>query len=82
MNDLQTTLIDRAVAHGSWEDGSARWINACNALLDGTDLHPGHEAAVRMILSKLGRICTGDPYFHDHWLDIQGYAQRGMEVSK
>lgn len=38
-------------------------------------LSPVQKEAIEMILHKIGRIMTGNPDHHDHWIDIAGYAQ-------
>jgi hypothetical protein len=37
-------------------------------------MHHTAREALDMILHKISRICTGDPTFKDHWVDIVGYA--------
>ena len=37
-------------------------------------MNPQQREGLEMICVKVARICAGDPYASDHWLDIQGYA--------
>lgn len=38
-------------------------------------LRPDMKESLEMIQHKIGRILTGDPYYHDSWHDIVGYAK-------
>ncbi len=33
-----------------------------------------------MIFTKLVRLCTGDPMFEDHWVDLSGYSSLGKTM--
>lgn len=34
-----------------------------------------------MIFTKLVRLCTGDPMFEDHWVDLSGYSSLGKTLA-
>ena len=37
-------------------------------------MEPYMQESLDMICNKLSRIANGDPYYHDSWKDISGYA--------
>lgn len=41
-----------------------------------------HREALDMIACKLSRILSGQSNFHDHWLDISGYAELARKACK
>jgi hypothetical protein len=37
-------------------------------------MDPDMQESLDMIATKIARILIGDPYHHDNWIDIAGYA--------
>lgn len=70
-------LNEREKTHGSFPD-KALLIQNIKAMLrfeTGWEaLSPAQQEALDMIVSKIGRIMTGNPNEPDHWADIAGYA--------
>lgn len=76
MSAVETTLAERATSHGDFGD-HAHITQALKALMHGPGWERANDSereALQMIAHKMGRICAGNPHFHDHWLDIAGYA--------
>jgi hypothetical protein len=42
---------------------------------EDTQLYPDQLQALDMIVTKIGRILTGNPSHLDSWIDIAGYAK-------
>jgi hypothetical protein len=71
---IEEVLSARHLTHGSFQDGAAT-AQALKAIIHhASPMSPHHLEALDLIATKIARICHGDPYFPDHWLDIQGYA--------
>lgn len=41
-----------------------------------------HNEGLRMIVHKIGRIVTGNPFYADSWEDIAGYAKRVADYNR
>lgn len=85
MSDLSSILSDRAKTHGEYID-HANFTQAIKDVIHHTtawDQMTNHQReTLDMIAHKIGRILAGDPSFHDHWLDIAGYAQLSADRLK
>lgn len=85
MSDVRPPITERQATHGSFADNAnvAQAIkNTIRYAPNWSHLHPSQREALDLIASKIGRIMSGDPYHGDHWLDISGYAQLGLEVCR
>lgn len=79
---MNTLLDERRKRYGHFGT-NAYFAQKCKAVarqMDGWgDLPPYMQEATDMILSKLSRMLTGDPFYDDNWVDIKGYAERVLE---
>ena len=77
-------IIDRESTHGPYElqaDIATEIVSAMNGdYCFFCDLPNQHQHALTMIATKLSRIITGDHNHEDHWVDIQGYCERVLEL--
>lgn len=77
-NKVSTILAERQTTHGDFTD-NARVMQAMKRVaysgVSYDSLNDVQREAIDMILHKVGRIVTGNPYIHDHWDDIAGYAK-------
>lgn len=75
---VDNTLQTRKNSHGEFID-HARITQEIKAAMQASPnwakLHPCVKEALDMNAHKVGRILCGDPYYGDHWHDIQGYAK-------
>ena len=77
-NDLNKTLNERGVSYGDFTDNAfvaqqlKDVVRTGRAWIDATS---AQREAIDMILSKISRLVTGDPFHKDSWHDIQGYAK-------
>lgn len=73
----EDVIKTRQGTHGEYAD-SARVMQAIKrAVREGAgydDLPDIMKESLDMLAHKMGRIVTGNPSFHDHWVDISGYA--------
>ena len=76
-NSLHQTLSERGKRYGDFTD-NARIAEAINqAMLSGLGwqrMRPVQREALRIIASKISRMCSCDPEYVDNWHDIAGYA--------
>jgi hypothetical protein len=74
---LDATLDARRSTHGDYSE-HARITQRLKTIMRNTPNYGAmddHECeTLDMIAHKIGRILAGDPHYHDHWLDIAGYA--------
>ncbi|MDH3375384.1 MAG: hypothetical protein OEQ39_00235 [Gammaproteobacteria bacterium] len=82
MPDVNETLNERGSRYGGYPAMAAKIKNLQDAASGPgyVKLQPFQQHAVDMILVKLGRILTGDPYYVDNWHDIEGYARLVAEA--
>lgn len=73
---------DRQKTHGKFYE----YANVAQALKEEmragsswNKMSDAQKEGLDMIAGKIARICTGDPYESDHWVDISGYSQRVVE---
>ena len=77
-NDLNKTLSERGTSYGDFTDNAfvaqqlKDTVRSGRAWIDATG---AQREAIDMILSKISRLVTGDPFHKDSWHDIQGYAK-------
>lgn len=78
--DIKETLEERGSRYGEFKDYAlvagtlnrviANRIEDCN----NEDIEFIHTEALKMIVSKIARVISGDPNYIDNWHDIAGYA--------
>lgn len=76
MTAIGDTLKERDSRYGSFETQSLiakRLKDTMRSYYSRLD--PDQCEALDHIAVKISRILNGDPNFHDHWHDIQGYAK-------
>ena len=89
MGDVVELLETRAKTHGEYVN-VARLAQVMKADMRYYGIKYGNlsfsqKETLDMIVSKIGRILSGDPKEVDHWRDIAGYAQlvvRELESGK
>lgn len=78
MTDIQALIEARRRTHGDFAD-VARVAQGLKALMREAPSWPRmsdvQRESVEAICGKLARLTCGDPGFHDHAVDIQGYAR-------
>lgn len=73
-------LIDREKTHGDFSD-NANASQRIKAVIREADIsNPVFRESLDMIALKIGRICSGQSDFRDHWEDIAGYAELAAEA--
>lgn len=75
---IDATLAEREKRYGDY-GAKCCVIQALKGEMRATqgwhELTPDMRESLEMIQHKIGRILTGDPYYHDSWHDIVGYAK-------
>lgn len=68
---------DRGETHGEFKNRAELRQALSSVLAENLDTHlpPEIQEALDMILVKISHVACGDPWFVDHWIGIQGYAQ-------
>lgn len=78
MADIDKILAERGKTHGDFSNQAECAQDLKKAFRawakHNKQLTPYMKEAVDMILHKLARAATGDPFVQDHWDDIAGYA--------
>lgn len=78
MADIDKILAERGKTHGDFSNQAEVAQDLKKAFRawakHNKKLTPYMKEAVDMILHKLARVATGDPFVQDHWDDIAGYA--------
>ena len=77
MADISEILAERGQTHGDFSNQAECAQDLKKAFHDWAQhnkLTPYMKEAADMILHKLARVATGDPFVQDHWDDIAGYA--------
>jgi len=77
MSNINDTLAQRAITHGSFKDHAniSQHLKFTIRESDGyVFLSNVQKEALSMILHKIARIVNGNPNEPDHWHDISGYA--------
>lgn len=78
MADIDKILAERGKTHGDFSNQAECAQDLKKAFYlwaMHNRLTPYMKESVDMILHKLARISTGDPFVEDHWDDIAGYAK-------
>jgi hypothetical protein len=78
MVTVNELLAERKKTHGSFEEHARctqELLETITKERNWNKLSPEYREGIHMILHKLGRIATGNPYHVDHVADIQGYAK-------
>ena len=79
-NQIEKILDKRAEQYGTFVRNADIAIKLKqvihNAMVrEDTQLYPDQLQALDMIVTKIGRILTGNPSHLDSWIDIAGYAK-------
>ena len=86
MNDVTETLNERGNRYGEYKNVSETSQLLKNVLRTGPSwviMEPYMQESLDLIANKLARIVTGDPFYHDSWHDVGGYAKLvEIELSK
>ena len=78
MADIKSVLADREMTHGPFAPKSVFIQDTKADFRDMPlwhELHADQQEALDMIVTKIGRILTGDANTTDHWTDLAGYSQ-------
>lgn len=78
MNSIAETLKERDGRYGLFVNQAETAQRIKEAMFQGrprADLAADQKEALEHIATKLSRILTGDPNYHDNWHDIEGYAK-------
>lgn len=78
MADIDATLEERGQRYGSFESHAKISQSIVRAMTDSPNwdrLDDDMREAFHIIANKMGRILNGDPWYHDSWHDIVGYAK-------
>ncbi len=78
VSSVAATLTQRQNVHGDFTDNSLATQRCMDALMlcpSWNEMSPSAKTATFLIIQKLARAASGNPYHHDHWHDIQGYAK-------
>lgn len=82
MEDIRTTLNERAKTHGDYPR-TAKTSQCVKCVIHNSpnwgQMFFSQTEAVDMIVHKLARIVNGNPNEPDHWRDIIGYAQLALD---
>jgi len=76
MTSIGETLAERGSRYGSFETQAAI-AQKLKAVMSPhyAKLAPDQCEALDHMAVKISRILNGDPNFHDHWHDLEGYAK-------
>jgi hypothetical protein len=75
---IDDTLAERGSRYGSFDEHARITQGIKQAMIDSPNwpvLDCDMREALEMIAHKVGRILNGDPFYHDSWHDIVGYAK-------
>lgn len=78
MSDIASTLKQRGSTHGDWSHQASLAQALKNVMREcpqWLELPATVRESLDMIAHKMSRAIVGDPMFHDHWHDIEGYAR-------
>lgn len=78
--DFGSVLTERAKTHGNFETNAniSQSIKAAIERYNPGNIPPVHRESLDLIATKISRICSGQSDFHDHWVDIIGYAKLAL----
>ena len=76
-DQINQLLSERQITHGSYL-GKALLIQDIKFYMrepaQWKSMDADMQESLDMIVTKMARILIGDPYHHDSWIDIAGYA--------
>ncbi len=77
---IDAVLTERGSRYGPFETHAEitqrlKMVAAKYLHNQGKELAFDQQEALDMIFHKIGRIINGDPDWHDHWIDVAGYAK-------
>lgn len=75
---IEDTLEERGQRYGSFSEHAKIAQSIIRAMADSHNwdrLDDDMREAFHIIANKMGRILNGDPWYHDSWHDIVGYAK-------
>lgn len=75
---IDAVLTERRGTHGDYQEHAAitqQLEDIMRASGNWNRLEFHEKETLHMIAHKIGRILAGDPHFHDHWVDMAGYAK-------
>jgi len=75
---IEDTLKERGESYGEFTNNAKIAQELKDSVRGGVswfEMAPDMKEAVHMILSKISRMVSGDPFHIDSWEDIQGYAK-------
>jgi hypothetical protein len=78
VSSVAATLAQRQNVHGDFSDNSLATQRCMDALMlcpSWHEMSPSAKTATFLIIQKLSRAASGNPWHSDHWHDIQGYAK-------
>lgn len=82
MNDIKNVLEERGKRYGAFRD-HARIAQSLQTIMRDSNswetMSYYQRQALTAIADKIARICNGDPYYIDGWIDIAGYSQLVVE---
>ena len=73
---ISETLAERGSRYGDFCEHARITQNLKDAMKNSPNwdkLPPNMKEALEMNAHKIGRILNGDPFYHDSWVDIEGY---------
>ena len=74
---ISETLAERGNRYGEFTEHARITQNIKEAMKDSPkweSLPPNMKESLEMVAHKIGRILNGDPFYHDSWVDIEGYV--------
>lgn len=74
--NIENTLSERQHTHGDFKTNAnaSQGLKACVTLHTTQELSAVQLEALDNICQKIARIITGNPNWHDNWVDVSGYA--------
>lgn len=82
MTSTEALINQRRETHGDWKE-QATLSHDLKSMVHRSRqwnvMEKHQREALDMIMTKVSRICTGNPNEVDHWNDIAGYATLGKE---
>lgn len=76
MSDIKDVLRERGSVHGEFADNAylaQKLKDAVRSSARWGSMTAVQREAVDNTLQKIARLCSGDPNYVDHWVDIIGY---------
>lgn len=78
--EVEATLVNRDQTHGDYREVASLYCGLKRVIGDylhktGKQIPTDVQMSLDMILVKIARIVAGNPLFHDHWHDVEGYSR-------